>query len=677
MDQIRKIPLAVWTGLMPFVFFIGFSLLYQPPALNRGPYLQMATPHSMVIKWRTHEENASLKTLHWGKSLDKFTDQIEAVTTPAKCDEDCPYLDHKVLIKDLTPNAVYFYALGDSKGPLDEETAQGSFKTPPLPGTQKPIRIWVLGDSGTANDGARSVRNAYKAYPGQNKTDLWLMLGDNAYTKGEDSEYQRAVFKMYPEFLKNVPLWPTLGNHDAKSADAKKQSGPYFDIFSLPKNAEAGGIPSGTEAYYSFDYGNIHFVCLDSSDSDRKPGSPQLIWLKKDLAANKRQWTIAFFHHPPYSKGKHDSDEGVKMPNLRRYVLPILEDNGVDLVLVGHSHVYERSFMLNGHYGMSEELKKNPQLILHRGETQLSINDDTTTVFSKNIFSGRNNKGTIYVLAGNSGKASRKGNLDHPAMDVSLRTLGSLVLDVHSNMIEAKYLTDEGKVADHFTFLKKSDPIPLQLSSVDILDWNTLVVRLNHKVERNSAQNSAHYSLDQNVKIQSARLMRDQKTVYLKTTKLQQGPEYTLAMAGLKTIQKGVPIPESRSRHRFSFPDQLMGQFQNGHLPDINYLGAKDTHIQEGSPHKNYDGRARLYADGNNTNKKKADKGRVEILMAWDISSIPKGSRIKSASIEVSVNNLSRGEFHLYGMNKDWRSGITTWSSAGFPSTPDSAFPRN
>ncbi len=78
------------------------------------------------------------------------------------------------------------------------------------------------------------------------------MLGDNAYKDGTDSEYQQAVFNTYPSLLRQTPVWPTLGNHDGRSADSFFQTGVYYDIFSLPTNAEAGGSISGTEAYYSF-----------------------------------------------------------------------------------------------------------------------------------------------------------------------------------------------------------------------------------------------------------------------------------------------------------------------------------------------------------------------------------------------------------------------------------------
>src|SRR4029450_1136767 len=120
-------------------------------------------------------------------------------------------------------------------------------------------------------------------------------------------------------------------------ADSPTQTGPYYDIFTLPRNAEAGGVASGTEAYYSFDYGNIHFICLDSFDTPRSATGAMAQWLQRDLADTTQDGIIAFWHHPPYSKGSHDSDTQTPLIEMRQNFLPILEAGGVDLVLSGHS----------------------------------------------------------------------------------------------------------------------------------------------------------------------------------------------------------------------------------------------------------------------------------------------------------------------------------------------------
>jgi hypothetical protein len=258
-------------------------------------------------------------------------------------------------------------------------------------------------------------------------------------------------------------LWPTLGNHDGATADSASQSGPYYDIFTLPKSAEAGGLASGTEAYYSFDYGNIHFICLESHETDRSPGGAMLSWLQLDLAETLQEWIIAFWHHPPYSKGSHDSDTGLQLKQMRENALPILEAAGVDLVLSGHSHSYERSFLLDGHYGTSDTLMESMKIDAGDGRT----NSDGAY---KAIYNEANPyQGAVYITAGSSGKTTY-GTLDHPVMvHASLQRLGSLVLDVNGNRLDARFVRENGNVDDYLTILKTPDNCPL-VANLDQLD---------------------------------------------------------------------------------------------------------------------------------------------------------------------------------------------------------------
>jgi hypothetical protein len=420
-------------------------------ALVRGPYLQRGTPYGMTLRWRTDVATDSRVRLGASPTALGQTFSVGGLRT-----------EHEVTVSGLTPSTRYFYAVGDSGGNLAGGDANHAFETSPLPGTRTPFRVWVLGDSGTADAKAIAVRNAYLGYPGSDDTQALLMLGDNAYNDGTDAQFQAAVFAMYPTILRRTPLWPTFGNHDAKSASSATQTGPYYDIFTLPRLAEAGGVASGTEAYYSFDIGNVHFVCLDSQGSLRQPGSAMLLWLEADLASTQQDWIVAYWHHPPYSKGSHDSDNPLETPSLqfRQWVLPVLEAHGVDLVLTGHSHSYERSMLLDRHYGLSSTLA--PGMVLDGGDG----NPTGDGAYQKGKLGPAPHDGTVYAVAGSSGTAVG-GPLDHPVMAVSLNLLGSVVLDVDGSRLAGRFLDSTGVVRDTFELEK---PAPGSVACDDGID---------------------------------------------------------------------------------------------------------------------------------------------------------------------------------------------------------------
>jgi hypothetical protein len=103
--------------------------------------------------------------------------------------------EHEIKLTGLVPDTKYYYAVGTATTNLAGSNVNHFFVTAPVPGTPKATRIWVLGDSGTKNVNQVNVRNAYETFTGARHTDLWLMLGDNAYNSGTDAEYQSAVFK--------------------------------------------------------------------------------------------------------------------------------------------------------------------------------------------------------------------------------------------------------------------------------------------------------------------------------------------------------------------------------------------------------------------------------------------------------------------------------------------------
>jgi hypothetical protein len=405
-------------------------------SVTRGPYLQIGTPNSTVVRWRTNVATNSRVSV--GTTQGSLISSFDNATLTT---------EHEVTVSGLSPFTKYFYSVGTTSQTLAGNDANHFFISSPNGGTSVPTRIWVLGDSGTADANAQAVRNAYLNFTPTIATNLWLMLGDNAYENGTDSEYQVAVFDLYPTILRQSVLWPTIGNHDTAQSSNPPASLPYFAMFTLPTNAEAGGMASGTEKYYSFDYGNIHFICLDSMTSDRSLTGPMATWLRADLASSTRQWTIAFWHHPAYSKGSHNSDTESNLVQMRQNFLPILEEAGVDLVLAGHSHSYERSFLIDGHYGLSSTFTNAMKLDGGSGRA------DETGAYSKTTLGPGSHEGAVYAVAGSSGQISG-GTLNHPAMFISLNNLGSMILDVNGNTLDAKFLRENGAIADFFRIVK-------------------------------------------------------------------------------------------------------------------------------------------------------------------------------------------------------------------------------
>lgn len=416
----------------------------MPEPILRGPYLQKATSTSMVIRWRTPFAEDS--RVQFGATVGALNTNVDVLATTT---------DHEVLISGLAPETIYYYSVGTTAGPLAGDDANHWFKTSPVPGAARPTRFWLLGDCGTANGNQRAVRDAFVNFNGSAATDLVLLLGDNAYLDGSDGQYQNAIFDMYADTLRTTPLFSTRGNHERFAA-------AYYDMFSFPTAAEAGGLASGTEAYYSLDFGNVHLICLDSDSTDRSPTGAMATWLAADLASTAQPWIVAFFHHPPYSDGSHTSDDPAessgRLTDMREIFLPILEDGGTDMVFSGHSHAYERSYLIDGHYDVSSTFTS---------AHQIDAGDGTPAGDGAYVKGFGAHEGTVYTVAGSSGKTSSSGQLSHPAMVVSHRTLGSVVFDANDDRLDVTFLTAFGQSLDTYT-LTTADQPPL-LSSTPLV----------------------------------------------------------------------------------------------------------------------------------------------------------------------------------------------------------------
>ena len=441
-------------------------------SFSRGPYSQMATTSGVTIVWRTR--GLMLPEVHVGTSPKKLTTvynidrmaALRAVKDGPSTEGHTPLsaapsgtTQFEAAITGLDPDTKYYYGIYDGGKLLTPDDGTCCFATLPEPGKERPCTFWVVGDSGTATESQRAVQSAFQKWREKKKAnvDFYIHVGDMAYTKGMDTEFQFSFFDIYADTLRGLTCWPAMGNHEGGSSKGTTGIGPYYDAYVCPKNAESGGTPSGREAYYSWDFGRTHFVCLDSHDLPRSPTGEMGQWLKADLEKTKADWIIAYWHHPPYTKGSHDSDKEKDLTEVRRDIMPIIESGGVDLVLTGHSHVYERSFLLDGAYA-TPSVAQN-----------VVLDDESGDPTGKGPYHKRPgnlpNDGTLQIVCGNGGQSlSRKDNA-HPLMRRTIMEWGSVIVEVDGNKLTATMLNADGKERDHVQIVKDAKSPPQRITN--------------------------------------------------------------------------------------------------------------------------------------------------------------------------------------------------------------------
>jgi predicted phosphodiesterase len=212
--------------------------------------------------------------------------------------------------------------------------------------------------------------------------DFVLHTGD-LVAMGSATHQWKDFFEIERELMARAPLFPTLGNHEGISVH-------YFDYFYLP----------GNERWYTFDYGNARFVCLEVDGfADFGPGSEQYAWLEETLAANTQPWLFVYFHIPPYTSIQDDSEA-----NVRQALSHLFEWYGVDMVFNGHAHSYERH----------------------------EVN------------------GVIYTVTAGGGAPLYAAGEQEPTQIAYALAYHFVVLEVDGNRLEATVISSEGDVLDQF-----------------------------------------------------------------------------------------------------------------------------------------------------------------------------------------------------------------------------------
>jgi hypothetical protein len=308
----------------------GESLQRAEPVVRRSPYLQQLSASGTRILWTA--DGTSPASVQVAAPADARSDG----EPPAEPGFDlAPIVGRSAeidggtagdgtrayasAVESLLPDTLYCYQLrnGDAAA-----TEPAGFRTAPPPGVGATVAFVAFGDSGWAGADQDAILEQLGTVPFR----LIVHTGDIAYESGSMSELEATFFDVYAPLLRSFPAFPAIGNHDDGAV--------FRSAYDLPRQ--------GDHNWYSFDFGDVHFVALDTNDMTDE----QAAWLDRDLAATDREWRIVYGHHPPFSSGEHGSNA-----RFRELFGPILERHRVDLVLSGHDHDYERVNPQNGvHY---------------------------------------------------------------------------------------------------------------------------------------------------------------------------------------------------------------------------------------------------------------------------------------------------------------------------------------
>jgi len=365
----------------------------------------------------------------------------------------------------------------------EKSVAEGIFETR----TKKPeTKFAVFGDCGAGTPQQAEI--AYQVY--QQQPQFVLMTGDNVYRSGLENEYRKNFFPYYnaqssnnsigAPLMSTIPFYMLLGNHDVYGAEFDKTPDglAYFYYNDLPLNGPVSPYvikPVGNDALlkafrsntgsrfprmsnFSFDYGNVHIACLDANPH-ANPLDPTFVqWLAEDMKNSKADWKIVAYHHPAFNSSKAHYDY-----QTMRLLSPILEELGIDLVLTGHVHNYQRTLPLKF------EPKKD------KTGTQYVISDEGrvdgkfTLDESYDGVTNTKPKGIIYIVTGAGGAPlydiSLSGKPDlwkHEPQDNWVPFTTKIVSDIHSfTMIETigkslvlKQLDAKGVVFDEIKITK-------------------------------------------------------------------------------------------------------------------------------------------------------------------------------------------------------------------------------
>ena len=244
-----------------------------------------------------------------------------------------PERHHMFALTGLTSDAIYSYRITSGE---DLDSGPRQFRT--LPVAPESYRIITVGD--VRSQPAEWARVSNRIV--EHESEALFMIGTGDYPS-DGRKYPQWVLQFFRparDLLARMPLWPAIGNHEATrpAGSTQEENSKYFSLFELP----------GNEHWYRVDYHLLTLLIVDSN-SHCDPSSEQYEWLRSQLRSKRARYTLVAFHHAPFTSGPHGKVHPDGTPKewpideSQRFLVPLFEMYGVDLVLNGHDHLYERS----------------------------------------------------------------------------------------------------------------------------------------------------------------------------------------------------------------------------------------------------------------------------------------------------------------------------------------------
>lgn len=362
-----------------------------------NPYLQFATPTTITVMWETNEQCISY--VKYGEpKLHQESANLEFIV-----EHKDTTLIHEVVLQNLTPEADYFYQVISISPKGDTLKSEiNTFQT--ALAEDKAVAFALFCDSQSNPD----VWGRISALAYEERPHFGLLGGDLVDFGFNKDDWVDEFFAPANEFMKHYPIYSVPGNHEHDAYF-------YYQYMSNP----------APEYRYTFKYGNIEFFMIDT-DRDVSPGSPQYSWLEEQLAKSTSHWKIAMHHHPPYSSEENDygdvnyekSQEG----DLEtRQLVPLYEKYGVDVVVFGHIHAYER----------------------------------TWPIFKERV---NQEKGVIYLNLGGAGGGLENASYQRPFFTHKVKKVHHFgLMTVHGPTLNFEAINEDGNIFDSFS-LNKAEP---------------------------------------------------------------------------------------------------------------------------------------------------------------------------------------------------------------------------